>query len=86
MVFVGIELTDEPADTGLLRKEITLSRYAWYRHIGPHTQLGGVHDAMHAELAKRSETTRRPSLEIYGDWQHDESKLETDVLIGLAEQ
>ena len=40
MVFAGVELSADTADnTGLEHKIITLSKYAYYKHIGPYSLI-----------------------------------------------
>jgi effector-binding domain-containing protein len=83
-VFAGVELYDPPQhDTGLQQKNITLVRYAWYKHIGPYHLLKQTGQNMIKALKDRGFETRLPTVEIYGHWTNDESKLETEVLLCL---
>ncbi|MEP1209824.1 MAG: GyrI-like domain-containing protein [Rhizobiaceae bacterium] len=85
-VFVGVELEPDSGDSKLELFPLELSKYATYRHIGPYSELGGTHQAIHAEIEKRGMSATRPTVEIYGHWQEDESKLITDVLIPLGSE
>lgn len=83
-MFAGVELEEVPGkDTGLERKVITLSKYAYYKHTGPYSMLRQVNQAMCNELIARGLTIVSPCLEIYGHWDPDESKLETELLMAL---
>ena len=83
-VFAGVELDDTPKhDAGLERKIITLTKYAYYKHIGRYNMLQQVGFEMKNELKKRGYETTYPYIEIYGHWTNDETKLETKLLICL---
>lgn len=83
-LFVGVELEAAPgAETALECKEVELPRYAYWKHVGSYAKLADVHAAMHQELRDRGISACRPSLEIYGHWNDDETRLETEVLIGV---
>src|SRR5471030_134385 len=50
-VFAGVELdVHSPADTGLEQKEVLLTKYAYYKHIGPYSQLKQAGDYMQNQL------------------------------------
>ncbi len=83
-VFAGVELEEAPAAGSTLeQKDITLLRYAYYKHIGPYQLIRQTGQAMTAELNKRGLTTTLPYIEIYGHWNRDESKLETELLMSV---
>jgi effector-binding domain-containing protein len=83
-IFAGVELDDTPGhDTGLEQKNITLTKYACYKHIGPYNQLKQTGQNMINELKDRGFETTFPYVEIYGHWTNDETKLETELLICL---
>jgi len=83
-VFAGVELDDTPKhDTGLEQKSITLTRYAYYKHIGPYNLLKQIGQNMKTELKDRGFETIFPYIEIYGHWTNDETKLETELLMCL---
>ena len=83
-VFAGVELNDIPAkDTGLENKNITLLKYAYYKHIGPYHLIKQAGQNMTAELQRQGYKTILPYIEIYGHWTNDETKLETELLMCL---
>jgi effector-binding domain-containing protein len=84
MVFAGVELNEEikPA-FGLDQKTITLSKYAYYKHIGPYNLIKQAGQNMTNELKARGLEVISPYIEIYGHWTNDESKLETELLMCL---
>ena len=83
-VFAGVELTDIPAeDTGLEKKSIDLLKYAYYKHIGSYQLIKNAGQNMTAELKSKGYETRLPYIEIYGHWNNDETKLETELLMSL---
>jgi effector-binding domain-containing protein len=49
-------------------------------HVGPYDQLRQTHEAVHAWAAAHSRAFAGQSWEIYGDWNDDPSKLETQVV------
>ena len=86
MLFTGVELEQDVADATLEIKKITLSGYAYWKHIGPYSKLKNAYAAMHSELEKRNINFYFPFLEIYGHWTNDETKLETEILFSLTKQ
>lgn len=83
-VFVGVELTKTPSeDTGLERKTLDLPNYAYYKHVGPYSLIKQVGETMREEIKKRGVETCWPWVEIYGHMTNDETKLETELLVGL---
>ncbi|MGC4099796.1 GyrI-like domain-containing protein [Ferruginibacter sp.] len=83
-VFAGVELIDKAgSEMGLERKDITLSKYAYYKHIGPYHLIKQSGQSMTAELKAKGYETVLPYIEIYGHWTNDESKLETELLMSL---
>lgn len=84
IVFAGVELTETPSpDTGLEHKRITLERYACFKHIGPYALIKESGQKMRDELKQMGLETVLPYIEIYGHWTNDETKLETELLMGL---
>ncbi|MDQ1402267.1 MAG: hypothetical protein QOG03_583 [Actinomycetota bacterium] len=59
-------------------------RVARTRHVGPYGELHQAHVAVQRWCEQQGETLAGPNWEIYGDWNDDESKLETEVLYLLA--
>ena len=48
-------------------------------HRGPYTELAVAHQALHRWCAANGRTIGAHSLEIYGDWTEDPTKLETTI-------
>jgi len=53
-------------------------------HIGSYARLGAAHNAVHVWRAATGRAFGGCSWEIYGDWTHDEAKLETQVVYLLS--
>jgi len=84
IVFAGVELEDVPVEsTSLEQKKIELSRYAYYKHIGPYNLIKDAGAKMIEEIKAQGLETELPHIEIYGHWVPDESKLETELLMAL---
>jgi len=83
-VFAGVEVDDTPQqDTGMEQKNIHLSRYAYYKHIGPYQLIKQSGEYMTGELKNRGFEIISPYIEIYGHWTNDESKLETELIMAI---
>ena len=83
-VFAGVELDGIPKPDMLLEhKSLNLTKYAYYKHIGPYSLIKQVGQAMKVEIKKKGFEATLPYVEIYGHWTNDESKLETELLICL---
>jgi hypothetical protein len=83
-VFAGVEFENIPGDdTGLEQKNINLVKYAYCKHIGPYHLIKQTGQNMRAELNRRGLETILPYIEIYGHWENDETKLETELLMCL---
>jgi len=83
-VFAGVELEEQSiTDTGLEQKAILLTKYAYYKHIGPYSLLKQAGDNMQKELQRMGLKSHLPYIEIYGHWTNDESKLETELLMAV---
>ena len=84
MVFAGVELNDIlNQHSGLEQKTITLSKYAYYKHVGPYKLIKQASQNIRDELKSRDYEATLPYIEIYGHWSNDEMKLETELLICL---
>jgi predicted transcriptional regulator YdeE len=84
-VFVGVELTDTSAPNNLLeQKEIKLSKYAWFNHVGPYSHIRLTGQNMRSKLATQGLEVIHPYIEIYGHHHPDESKLETELIMTLG--
>jgi len=83
-MFAGVELKAPPSsDTILELKRIHLTRYAYFKHIGPYDKIGETGSKISEELSQKGIKTSLPYLEIYGHWTEDASKLETEMLWSL---
>jgi len=84
-IFAGIALLDNPEQgSELEQKNITLLKYAYYKHIGPYQLIGRSGQMMRDQLKEKGLSTTLPYIEIYGHWMNDETKLETELLMSLA--
>lgn len=84
LVFAGVELDGEPdAESGLERKNVIFSKYAYYKHVGPYRLIKQIGLNMRQILKSKGLKTCLPYMEIYGHWNSDESKLETELLVSL---
>ena len=84
MVFAGVELEETPGPgTGLEQKSIFLPKYAYYKHIGPYKLIKEAGMKMTEELKRKGLETGLPYIEIYGHWNNDEIRLETELLMSL---
>jgi predicted transcriptional regulator YdeE len=83
-VFAGVELDSlTRQDTGLEHKSVVLEKYAYYKHVGSYNLIKQVGQSMKDALTKRDLENRSPYVEIYGHWNNDETKLETELLMCL---
>jgi hypothetical protein len=83
-VFAGVELYEVPGhDTGLELKTVNLTKYAYYKHTGPYSQLQNVGREMRTELMNNGHEAILPHVEIYGHWTGDEATAETEMLMQL---
>jgi hypothetical protein len=84
MVFAGVELGYIPEqDTGLEQKTVTLTKYGYYKHIGPYNRIKQAGLGMQNELKNKGFDITLPYIEIYGHWTNDETKSETELLMSL---
>jgi effector-binding domain-containing protein len=83
-VFAGVELNEAPnQDTGLELNSIVLTKYAYYKHIGPYHLIKQAGQNMIDQLKRQGFEIVLPYIEIYGHWTSDESKAETELLMRL---
>jgi hypothetical protein len=83
-MFTGVEPLDAGSDAGSLEPlELKLNRYLRHVHVGPYTKLPDVWAELKKRLGEFGGHAGLPSVEIYGHWTQDESKLETTILIGV---
>lgn len=84
-LFAGVILSDttHPAAATLERKTIHLTRYAYWKHVGPYHLIPTTGAAMTKALQAQGHKTGWPMIEVYGHWTSDESKLETETFVEL---
>jgi effector-binding domain-containing protein len=83
-MFVGVELDNGEASHGPLEnKPVSLSKYVYYKHVGPYEKLGDIHRALEAEMAEQGLEEIGPRVEKYGHWTDDQSKLITEIFIAI---
>lgn len=83
-LFAGVELEETPpSQLGLEHKHILLLKYAYYKHIGPYQLIKKSGKQMRDALQSKGLETCDPYIEMYGHWNSDENKLETELLICL---
>lgn len=84
-VFAGVETEDAESaiNHGLEIKKIILRKYAWYKHTGSYNGIKKAGQLMTEELRKKGFEIIPPYIEIYGHWNKDETKLETELLMCL---
>ncbi|REE66997.1 GyrI-like small molecule binding protein [Paenibacillus taihuensis] len=80
-VIAGVELKPEAAEIAhnLRAFNVTLSSYAYCKHIGPYDRLCDAYDRIHAAAAEAGLKAAHPGVEVYGHWDEDTSKLETEI-------
>jgi effector-binding domain-containing protein len=84
-LFTGVELmTPPPAGCPLEGKTVSLPRYAYYKHLGPYSEMKATYEAAREEFKKVGIRARLPYVEIYGHWTDDPSKLETELLWSIS--
>jgi len=83
-VFAGIELSNIPSgEIELEHKIISLKKYAYYKHIGSYNLIKQAGLGMKNELKSKGHETDLPYIEIYGHWNKDETKCETELFMSL---
>src|SRR4051812_1560766 len=83
-MFTGVELKDASGVGELLEhKQVTISKAAYYKYVGPYHKLGETHRAFERELVMRGLVEIGPRVERYGDWVADESQAVTEIFIGI---
>ena len=84
-VFAGVEMDEPPpASSGLEHKIIQLPRYGYYKHIGPYALMKQGNNKLLQHIAQNGFNAGLPYIEIYGDWNKDESKLETELIHAIG--
>jgi hypothetical protein len=83
-VFAGVEIIGSvDLSCGLEQLDLVIPRYIYYRHDGSYELLGQAYSTVNAEITASGQATSGLSLEIYGHWSEDTSRLVTELLIGL---
>jgi predicted transcriptional regulator YdeE len=83
-MFAGIELISPPNEDSLLEKrDVTFQKYAYCKHIGPYRELDKTYESIRSIVKDLGEHHELPLLEVYGHWNGDESKLETEIFYNL---
>jgi effector-binding domain-containing protein len=83
-MFAGVELESIPKpDIILEHKNLSFTKYACYKHIGPYSLIKQVGEAMNNEIRKKGFEVTLPYIEIYGHWTNDDRKLETELIMCL---
>ena len=81
----GVEVDRAFEGDGLVVcRETPASRVAVVVHRGPYAGMKAAHEALHAWCAENGHAIGASSWEIYGDWDSDETKLETTIVYELA--
>jgi effector-binding domain-containing protein len=79
-VEVGIEVSGpfEPIDD-VVHSSTPSGEVASTLHVGPYSDLGGAYDALVQWCREHNRPRATTYWEVYGDWNEDPSKLETEV-------
>jgi len=85
-VFAGVEMEEVVGEVGLEKRDISLLRYAYHKHVGPYSLIRESGMRMRSELEQMGLKAGWPYIEIYGHWEKDERKLETELIIGIVIQ
>ncbi len=84
VVFAGVVLGEGAAVEGFERKTVRLTRYAYWKHVGPYHLIPVTGAAMTKALEARGVRLGSPMVEVYGHWSQDETKLETETFVAVA--
>ena len=83
--FCGLECTGQTQPVpGLIQRQVTVERYAYSKLIGPYSEIPRVYTEMHAEIKRLALRAVPPAVEVYGHWNDDPSRLETEILIHVS--
>lgn len=83
-VFAGIEIEEtQKFISELEHKNLLLKKYAYFKHIGPYSLIKQTGQQMKEEIKNMGFETALPYIEIYGHWNNDENKLETELLMSI---
>lgn len=77
----GVQVIKSFDDEGeVVCTETPAGEVATTTHVGSYDKLGGAHDAIQSWAVANGRDFAGYSWEIYGDWNDDPSKLETEVV------
>jgi len=80
----GVQVATHFDDIGeIVCSEIPGGEVATATHVGPYTELGKTFDAVIAWARENGHRLAGVNWEVYGDWNEDPAKLETDVYMLL---
>jgi predicted transcriptional regulator YdeE len=84
-VFAGVELDNAAHNIydGLEKLTLRIEKYAYFKHIGSYNFIKRAGQNMTNELNKQGFEIILPYIEIYGHWESDETKLETELIMCL---
>ena len=81
LVDFGVEVTGSfPTAGEVCYVETPGGEAATAVHVGRYDQLARTHEAIHAWCAAQGRAIGDMSLEVYGDWTNDDTKLETTIV------
>jgi effector-binding domain-containing protein len=81
----GVAVTGAFSGDGAIRAASTpAGTAACVTHVGPYSGIPDAHAAIHAWREREGRQFAGWSWEIYGDWNEDQSKLETEVVYLLG--
>jgi len=76
----GVQVDTEFEDGDVVMcSETPAGTIATTTHVGPYDELGAAHSAVRAWCLDEGRPIAGPFWEIYGDWNDDPAKLETEV-------
>ena len=82
VIEVGVQVDrpfdDHDAPDGVRSREIPAATVARAVHVGPYDRMGETHAAIHRWCEEHGHVVDGLSWEIYGDWNDDVSRLETE--------
>jgi effector-binding domain-containing protein len=88
LVEFGVQVAtpfDDDSPDGVQSSATPSGTVARTLHVGPYDGLAAAHEAVRSWCAEHARAIAGPAWEIYGDWDEDSAKLETEVLYRLAE-
>jgi effector-binding domain-containing protein len=86
-VVIGVQVDrrfDDDHEAGVQCHELPSGRAAHAVHVGPYDRMQPTYDAIVAHIAEHGLQVIGPVWEVYGDWDDDPTKLETDIYFLLA--